>query len=77
MQKSRNQTAEFQRLGNNVIEKQIVCGATCLEKDRFITLQKMGELKKGDEIIFTNAGAYTISLVSDFIVKKPEVYIKD
>lgn len=73
----RNQTAEFQRLGNNVIEKQIVCGATCLEKDRFITLQKMGELKKGDEIIFTNAGAYTISLVSDFIVKKPEVYITD
>ncbi len=63
--------------GKKIIPIQEICGATCLENDRFLQLCDMGELTEGDKIIFTNAGAYTMSFVSDFILKKPNVYLCD
>lgn len=60
-----------------VEKKQILCGATCLEKDRFACVDSSVSLEKGDIIKFVNVGAYTMSFVSDFILEKPEVYVAD
>lgn len=75
----RNQTVMYplDEKERPVIQKQEICGATCLEKDRFKVAFDLGELRRGDEIVFTNAGAYTMSLLSDFIVQKPETYVVD
>ena len=70
-------THRLPELGNMMIPCQQVCGATCLESDRFLVLKDAGELKVGSEIVFTNAGAYTMSFVSDFILKKPCVYLDE
>lgn len=59
------------------VPRQEICGATCLENDRFLVLENEKEIEEGERIIFTNAGAYTMSLVSEFIIKKPEVYLVD
>ena len=64
-------------LRGKIVSKQEICGATCLENDRFMTLENEREIEEGTRIIFTNAGAYTMSLVSEFIVKKPTVYLAD
>lgn len=72
----RQQTAILPELGTNVVEEQVICGATCLEHDRFMVLKKEREIQVGSKIIFTNAGAYTMSLVSDFIVKRPKVCVR-
>ena len=74
---NRRQTAVLPELGTNVVEEQVICGATCLEHDRFMVLQNEKEIQIGSKMIFTNAGAYTMSLVSDFIVKRPEIYVSD
>ena len=73
----REQTVVLPKLGEETIEEQEICGATCLEHDRFMIIRNKGEIQVGSQITFTNAGAYTMSLVSDFIVQKPEVYIAD
>lgn len=74
---ARNQSVVLPELGEKVIEKQEICGGTCMEKDRFMTIMKKGELQAGSQIIFTNAGAYTISAASDFIVPRAKVYLAE
>lgn len=56
-----------------VVDKQIVCGATCMENDRFAILEQEKELQKGDVLIFSAAGAYTMGLNSHFIFNPPAV----
>ena len=58
-------------------KKQILCGATCLEKDRFSSLKGQMKLEKGDLIRFINVGAYTMSFVSDFILEKPQIHVEE
>ncbi len=58
-------------------KKQIFCGSTCLEKDRFACVERNEDIKKGDIVRFQNVGAYTMSFLSDFIVEKPVIYIED
>lgn len=62
--------------GEKKVEQQIICGATCMEKDIFERIDGKEELKPGDKILFKNAGAYTTSFNSNFILKKPEIYVE-
>lgn len=62
--------------GEKKVEQQIICGATCMEKDIFGRIDGKEELKPGDKILFKNAGAYTTSFNSNFILKKPEIYVE-
>lgn len=73
----RQQTVVLPEDGTDIVERQEICGATCLEHDRFLILQKEKAIQVGSKITFTNAGAYTMSLVSDFIVTRPNVYISE
>lgn len=60
-----------------IIEEQILCGYTCLEKDILISLKNKKELKVGDKIIFNKMGAYTSTLSPLFIEYFPDIYLKD
>lgn len=61
----------------NLKEKQIVTGYTCIEMDRFLTLDNQPELAKGDRITVFNVGAYTMSLTPLFIEYFPTVIVTD
>lgn len=62
---------------NERVNEQILCGATCLEKDRFATVKNFRALKKGEIVKFVNVGGYTMSFLSNFILSKPAVYVED
>lgn len=57
--------------------RQVVCGNTCMENDRFFESDYEPLLSVGDEIIFQYAGAYTMSFNSCFIHVPPAVYLLD
>ncbi len=61
---------------NGSITQQMICGATCMEYDRLFLAENEKELKKGDRVIFTNAGGYTLCLTPLFIHYFPAVYVK-
>jgi len=57
--------------------KQIICGYTCMDHDRLMTLNGKVELQPGDEIIYRRVGAYTMTFGGPFIRYFPDVYVKD
>lgn len=59
------------------IPKQIICGSTCVEKDRLLYLQNYNEFQNDDLITFHYVGAYTICKNNCFINCPPRIYIKD
>lgn len=65
-------------VGNDCVHKHIdvqrVCGCTCIEKDVFDILLDEKELLCDNELIFHNAGAYTMSFNSYFILTPPRIY---
>lgn len=63
--------------GENRILKQIICGATCLEKDRIVCLENERELKTGDYIQINHVGAYTMGFNNCFINCPPYIYLKE
>lgn len=60
-----------------LVEKQVICGFTCMENDRILTLTQQEELVEGSFIIFNKVGAYTMCLSPLFIDYFPIVYLKD
>ncbi len=62
---------------NRMMEKQVICGYTCMENDRLFTLNNSDELCVGDYIIYKKVGAYTMCLTPLFIEFFPDVYLKD
>ena len=58
------------------VTRQVLCGSTCLEKDRLSELQDHYQLVPGDRVIFENVGAYTMSFVSDFILQRPSEFLE-
>lgn len=68
----------YQLFTNNTktVAKQIVCGATCMESDRFLRLHGQPQLENGDYIYFTCAGAYTMAFNSCFINLPPSIYVR-
>ena len=63
--------------GENRVKQQIICGATCMEKDVLGYLNEKKSLEIGDKILFKNAGAYTTSFNGNFILNKPRIYIEE
>lgn len=61
---------------NEIISRQYVCGATCLEFDRLFELKDFQPLRPGDIIKYNNIGAYTMCLTPMFINYFPRVYLK-
>lgn len=60
-------------MSRTLVPKQIICGCTCMENDRFAEICDDYELQKGDILSFKYAGAYTMAFNSDFIIKPAEV----
>ena len=60
----------------NKLEKQIICGYTCMDHDRIMTLEDKPELKINDKIIYHKVGNYTVTMGGLFIRYFPNVYIK-
>lgn len=53
--------------------KQILCGFTCMEGDRFFEIDDH-ILNEGDKVIFKKVGAYTIGMAPQFIEFHPDIY---
>lgn len=62
---------------NDIVEKQIIGGCTCLEYDRLFVLNKKPRISVGDRIQFNNVGAYTMCLSPQFIRYWPAIYKKN
>lgn len=58
--------------GDEVV-KQILCGFTCMENDRFFKIES-APLVTGDRVIIEKVGAYTMGLSPQFIEGYPVVY---
>ena len=58
-------------------DRQIICGYTCMDHDRIMTLNNEKELHVGDIIIYNKVGAYTMTFGGPFIRYYPEVYLRD
>lgn len=59
------------------ISKQIICGYTCMDHDRLMTIENQNELSVGDKIIYHRVGAYSITFGGMFINYHPEVYVQN
>ena len=59
------------------IDKQILCGSTCMENDRFLEIDCDKEIKKGDYLLCNLAGAYTMGFNSCFINLPPYIYVEE
>lgn len=70
-------TLENAGQSEKVIPVQHICGCTCMEMDRFCTLNETGEIKNGSRFIFHGAGSYTMAFNSNFIVDPPLVYVDE
>jgi diaminopimelate decarboxylase len=57
------------------VEQQIICGCTCIEEDRITKLKNQAAIKVGDRIVFSNVGAYTMTLTPLFIRYFPKIYM--
>lgn len=60
-----------------MLEKQVICGFTCMENDRLFELRDAPALREGDRIVYEKVGAYTMCLSPLFIGYFPAVYVED
>ena len=68
--------SEIYATGEKKIDKQILAGFTCIEKDRILVEENTNEIKQGDYILFNNVGAYSMALSPLFIQFYPAVYVE-
>lgn len=73
----RKPVAQVFSSGNKKISEQIICGATCMENDRFLSFENKREIVMNDYIKIDNVGAYTMGFNSCFINTPPYVYFDD
>lgn len=60
----------------DIVDKQVVCGYTCMEHDRLFDAFSMPEYRVGDRIVYHKVGAYTMCLSPLFIRYFPDVYVQ-
>lgn len=60
-----------------VLDRQVVVGFTCIEKDRLTIVENKERLSINDYLIFSNVGSYTMALSPLFIQYFPCVYLKN
>lgn len=58
------------------VEKQVICGYTCMDHDRLMVLNNEKQLEIGDKIIYHRVGAYSVTFGGMFIRYLPKVYVK-
>ena len=58
------------------ISKQIICGYTCMDHDRLMTVEDERKLSIGDRIIYHRVGAYSMTFGGMFICYYPDVYVR-
>ena len=59
-----------------IIPHQVICGFTCMDRDRIMVLENQGALSIGDRLVFHRVGNYTVTLGGMFIRTLPEVYLE-
>ncbi len=59
------------------MEKQVICGFTCMENDRLFVTKETPKLKVGDKISYQKVGGYTMCLTPLFIRYFPNVYVEE
>ena len=59
----------------NTEDKQIICGYTCMDHDRIMSVKEYPMLQVGDKIIYHRVGAYSMTFGGTFIRYFPEVYV--
>ncbi len=71
-------TPEYTVLSENPVYQapQVLCGCTCVEADRFASLENEKELAVGDRVIWHNVGSYSQAFNSNFIIRPPETTVK-
>jgi len=57
--------------------KQIICGYTCMDRDRIMSIENEPELSVDDRIIYHRVGNYTVTFGGPFIRPFPPVYTED
>lgn len=62
---------------NKKMDRQIICGYTCMDHDRMMVLDNAIELSIGDKIIYHRVGAYSMTFGGPFIRYFPDVYVKN
>lgn len=63
---------------NNIkVDKQIICGYTCMDHDRLMIIEDEKELRTGDKIIYHRVGAYSMTFGGMFIRYYPDVYVNN
>lgn len=67
---------ERQKEEKKPVEKQVICGYTCMDHDRIMTLSEEQKLYRGDRIIYEKVGAYSLTFGGPFIRYFPEVYVR-
>jgi diaminopimelate decarboxylase len=72
----KNHMITYHATQNNKMNKQIICGYTCMENDRFMEVVNESQFTIGDKIHFHNVGSYTMCFNSLFIRYLPRVYVK-
>lgn len=58
-------------------DTQLICGYTCMDHDRLMTIKNEDELQVGDQIIYQRVGAYSVTFGGLFINYHPDVYVFD
>lgn len=59
------------------IDRQVICGYTCMDHDRLMVIENKPELHIGDRIIYKKVGNYTVTFGGPFIQPFPNVYFED
>ncbi len=59
------------------IDKQVICGFTCMENDRLFIAENQRKLMPGDKISYQKVGGYTMCLTPLFIRYFPNVYLEE
>lgn len=58
------------------VNRQIVCGYTCMDHDRIMAVENEKQFNIGDKIIYHRVGAYTMTFGGPFIQYFPDVYVQ-
>lgn len=60
-----------------MVQRQVICGYTCMENDRLFVLENAPRLQPGDIIRYQKVGGYTMCLTPLFICYFPAVYAEE
>lgn len=65
------------KVSEDIVDKQIIAGGTCLENDQLFQLKNHRILQLNDKIVYKKVGAYTMTLSPLFIRFFPDVYVEE